>query len=160
MRPRDGEANQASAVGLLSSDARDVVFCSTASNLGPGVTAAGAKTVVWNRLSGAITYANPAAPATSSDCGFSRLEAGISRRVQRTVPMRAASRLTIDMGEFPFVDQRRLAVTALALGNSPISLVVGRATYWTAGGVFWAAGTNAVATPLPWTAGPQPMRRP
>jgi TolB protein len=80
VRPRDGEANQASAVGVLSWDARDVVFCSTASNLGPGLTAAGAKTVVWNRLSGAITSAKPAAPATSSDCGFSWLETGISRR--------------------------------------------------------------------------------
>jgi hypothetical protein len=82
------------------------------------------------------------------------LEGGGS--VQRVVPMQASSRVTINLGEFPFVNQRRFAATALALGNSPISLVVERATYWTAGGVFWGAGTNTVATPLPWAPGPQP----
>jgi Tol biopolymer transport system component len=80
--------------------------------------------------------------------------------VQRVVPMEPLSRVTINLGEFPFANGRRFAATALALGNSPISLVVERATYWNASGVFWAAGTNAVATPLPWAPGSQPARQP
>jgi hypothetical protein len=33
--------------------------------------------------------------------------------------------------------------------GTPLQLVVERSTYWDAGGVVWAAGTNALATPIP-----------
>jgi hypothetical protein len=36
-----------------------------------------------------------------------------------------------------------------AIGPDPIDIVVEQAVYWNAGGVVWAAGTNALGTPLP-----------
>ena len=37
-----------------------------------------------------------------------------------------------------------------SVGAGPLAqLVVERSTYWDAGGVTWAAGTNVLATPIP-----------
>jgi hypothetical protein len=36
-----------------------------------------------------------------------------------------------------------------AVGENPIDIVVEQAVYWNANGVVWAAGTNALGTPLP-----------
>jgi hypothetical protein len=36
-----------------------------------------------------------------------------------------------------------------ALVSATASIAAERALYWTSGGVFWAAGTNATATRLP-----------
>jgi type 1 glutamine amidotransferase len=54
-------------------------------------------------------------------------------------------RFTIDLdGDFPELTGHRFGVLAQSLGGMP--LVVERAMYHDANGVFWAAGTNVVAT--------------
>jgi type 1 glutamine amidotransferase len=56
-------------------------------------------------------------------------------------------RFTIDMdGDFPELTGHRFGVLVQSLGGMP--LVVERAMYHDANGVFWAAGTNVVATRL------------
>jgi hypothetical protein len=44
---------------------------------------------------------------------------------------------------------KRFGVTVESLGATPAQLVVERAMYSDAGGVTWAAGSNALATRLP-----------
>jgi hypothetical protein len=51
--------------------------------------------------------------------------------------------------EFWIPESQPFGVLVEALGSAPIELVVERSTYWNAGGVFWAAGTNALAARLP-----------
>jgi len=70
--------------------------------------------------------------------------------VARVYPIAAHSRFTVDTGGgFPVAEGRRFGVLVEALGDTPVDLVVERATYWNANGVFWAGGTGALATPLP-----------
>jgi len=66
--------------------------------------------------------------------------------IERDFPVKANSRFNVDVGtEFPTAAGKRFgAVVSAAAGT----LIVERAMYWDAGGVTWAAGTNAVATPL------------
>jgi hypothetical protein len=67
--------------------------------------------------------------------------AGSSRQVnlpansRTTVPVPAAGRVT--------------GVLVRGFGPSPLQLVVEGASYGSAGGVFWATGSNALATPIP-----------
>jgi len=69
---------------------------------------------------------------------------------QQVVPVAAESRTTLDVTAlFPSVTGRRFGVLVEAIGTPPPALVVERATYWNAEGVFWTGGTNALATPLP-----------
>jgi hypothetical protein len=69
---------------------------------------------------------------------------------QQVVPVAAESRTTLDVtAMFPIVTGRRFGVLVEGLGTTPPALVVERATYWNAEGVFWTGGTNALATPLP-----------
>jgi hypothetical protein len=44
---------------------------------------------------------------------------------------------------------RRFPVVVESLGETPVPIVVERATYTTVNGVVWAAGANAFATPVP-----------
>ncbi|HTV01169.1 MAG TPA: M12 family metallo-peptidase [Luteitalea sp.] len=68
----------------------------------------------------------------------------------RTFPMLARSRFNVDVAaEFPEAAGRRFGVLVESVGAAPAPLVVERAMYWDAAGQRWAAGTNAVATPLP-----------
>jgi hypothetical protein len=61
----------------------------------------------------------------------------------------ATSRLSIDMGtEFPIVRGRRFATLVESQGTQPVEIVVERSMYWDANGVWWAAGTNALAVKL------------
>jgi hypothetical protein len=59
------------------------------------------------------------------------------------------SRFNVDMaGAFPQTEGRRFSVLIEGLGGTPPQLVVERAMYSNAGSTVWAAGTNALATPL------------
>jgi hypothetical protein len=43
----------------------------------------------------------------------------------------------------------RFPVVVESIGAAPVPIVVERATYLTVNGVLWAAGANALATPVP-----------
>jgi hypothetical protein len=51
--------------------------------------------------------------------------------------------------EFPDAAGRAFGVLIESLGADAAQLVVEKATYWNAGGVSWAAGTNSLGTRLP-----------
>jgi hypothetical protein len=59
------------------------------------------------------------------------------------------SRFNVSVGdEFPEAANRRFGAVIESLGDTPGELVVERAMYWNANQQFWAAGTNALGTPL------------
>jgi hypothetical protein len=69
---------------------------------------------------------------------------------ERTVPLPARSRTTLGVStEFPAAAGRRFGAVVESLGTTPAQIVVERAMYTSPGGVTWAAGTNALATPVP-----------
>lgn len=69
--------------------------------------------------------------------------------VSKTVDLPANSRTNVDIGfTFPESRDKRFGVVVESLGTTPVPIVVERAVYTDAGGVHWAAGTNAVATKL------------
>jgi hypothetical protein len=68
---------------------------------------------------------------------------------ERAFPLAANSRTNVNVeAEFPASSNRRYGAIIDSLGASPAQLVVERAMYSNAGGVVWAAGTNALATKL------------
>jgi hypothetical protein len=70
--------------------------------------------------------------------------------VGRDYTVQARSRFSVDVaGQFPAAVGRRFGAVIESLGATPVQLVVERAMYWDANGEFWAAGTGALATPLP-----------
>jgi hypothetical protein len=69
---------------------------------------------------------------------------------ERTFALPARSRTTVAVSAaFPAAVGRRFGATIESLGTTPAQIVVERAMYTSAGGVTWAAGTNALATPVP-----------
>jgi hypothetical protein len=66
-----------------------------------------------------------------------------------TVP--ANSRLTVNYADLLTVAgaSLRFGVLVESIGSSPVPIVVEGSFYWTIDGVVWAAGSNAVATPIP-----------
>jgi hypothetical protein len=71
------------------------------------------------------------------------LREGSASLVQTHV-VAATSRMTVSPAEYGLVDEN---FGALVVASA--SIAAERAVYWTSGGVFWAAGTNATATRLP-----------
>jgi hypothetical protein len=89
---------------------------------------------------------------TSATAGQARVtlyfEDGSS--VVRLVDLLPRSRTNVAVSAaFPEAAQRRFASVVESLGATPAQIVVERAMYTSPGGVTWAAGTNALATPLP-----------
>lgn len=67
----------------------------------------------------------------------------------KTFPLAASSRVNVDVGfEFPAATARRFGAVVESIGAAPAQIVVERAMYSDAGGVVWAAGSNALATRL------------
>jgi hypothetical protein len=62
-----------------------------------------------------------------------------------TVPLPATSRTTVPITSLTGT----FGVLVTSTGASPVQLVVESAVYRTVGGVTWAAGSNALATPVP-----------
>jgi hypothetical protein len=57
-------------------------------------------------------------------------------------------RFNIDVGALvPQLQNRSFGALVEVTNNVPIA--VERSLYWNANGIFWAGGTNALATPLP-----------
>jgi hypothetical protein len=74
-------------------------------------------------------------------------EAGAPEAI--TIPLQANSRSSVDLrSRFPSAAGRRFSALVESLGATPAQIVVERATYMNAGGVVWAAGTNALGTKL------------
>jgi sugar lactone lactonase YvrE len=68
---------------------------------------------------------------------------------ERTFAVSGRSRFNVDVrAEFPAAIGRRFGAIVESLGPKPADIVVERAMYWDASGQRWAAGTNALATPL------------
>lgn len=69
----------------------------------------------------------------------------------RTYALAPQSRTNVAVGpDFgTLVDGKRFGAVVESIGETPAQIVVERAMYSNAGGVGWAAGTNAVATRLP-----------
>lgn len=67
----------------------------------------------------------------------------------RTFTIAPTSRFNVDVSmQFPTAKGRRFGAVVESLGVSPAQIVVERAMYSNAGGVVWAAGTDALATRL------------
>ena len=67
----------------------------------------------------------------------------------RDFPVLANSRFNVAIAaEFPQATNRRFGTLVESLGTTPARFVVERAMYSDAGGTWWAAGTNALATRL------------
>ena len=70
---------------------------------------------------------------------------GFNASLRRVVDLPANSRTTVSLEGMP----PRYGVLVTSSGPSPVELVVEPAVYRSYGGVLWASGSNAVATPLP-----------
>jgi hypothetical protein len=69
---------------------------------------------------------------------------------ERTLALPARSRTNVGVSvEFPASAGRLFGAVVESLGATPAQIVVERAMYTSPGGVTWAAGTNALATPVP-----------
>jgi hypothetical protein len=69
---------------------------------------------------------------------------------QRVVALPPSSRTNVSTSvDFPQAHGRRFGTLVESLGPTPAQLVVERAIYTSPGGQTWAAGTNAIGTPLP-----------
>jgi hypothetical protein len=89
---------------------------------------------------------------TSGHAGQARVRLVIegAGTVERTFDLPSRSRTNVAIGsEFPEAAGKTFGVVVESLGTTPAQLVVERAIYTSPGGVQWAAGSNAVATPLP-----------
>jgi hypothetical protein len=83
--------------------------------------------------------------------------AGASYFGTYTVPANSRTTIPIAGDDETYGPPSRARVTGERFGlliesvgsRPPAQLVVERSTYWDAGGVVWAAGTNALATPIP-----------
>jgi hypothetical protein len=117
-----------------------------------GVTAAATKWATADgRVGGARGYqtyvlvANPSTSATANlTATFMRSDGVV---VTRTLTLGPNRRLNIFCNEIPELANAEFGVVVESTNGVPIA--VERATYWDAGGVTWAAGTNVTATPIP-----------
>ena len=90
---------------------------------------------------------------TSSFAGDGSRDGAVRGRhddAPQTFPLLPNSRFNVAMSPmFPAPRNRRFGMLVESIGATPAQIVVERAMYSNAGGVGWAAGTNALATKLP-----------
>jgi hypothetical protein len=96
--------------------------------------------------SGAQTYVLVANPSTTAGRARVSVLEDTGSRVLRDIDLPAKSRTNV---EIPAGFASTFGVLVESLGADPIGIVVERATYGSPGGVTWAAGGNALASPLP-----------
>ncbi|MBL8140329.1 MAG: hypothetical protein JNM38_04440 [Acidobacteria bacterium] len=88
---------------------------------------------------------------TSPTAGSARVTLTFDDGTQATkdFALPANSRSGVAVGiDFPEANSRRFGAIVESIGSSPAQIVVERAMYNNARGVFWAAGTAALATRL------------
>jgi Bacterial Ig domain len=117
-----------------------------------GVTATATKWATADgRVGGAREYqtyvlvANPSETQTATITATFMREGGV--QVARTLTLGPNRRLNIFCNEIPELVNANFGVVVQSTNGVPIA--VERATYWNAGGVTWAGGTNVTATPIP-----------
>jgi hypothetical protein len=70
--------------------------------------------------------------------------------VSKTFTVPANSRFNVPVGsEFPAAVGRGFGAVIESIDATPVPIVVERAMYSDAGGIVWAAGTDALGTPIP-----------
>ncbi len=74
------------------------------------------------------------------------LDSGPGPRREYDLPAKSRTNVPIDRD---FTSATRFAIVVESLGVPPVPIVVERATYSSPGGVTWASGGNALASPLP-----------
>ena len=119
----------------------------------PGTTATG---TTWGLAEGEVggprdtaTYVLIANTSSAAATVRVRLLFEDGTTAERTFAVAARSRFNVDVGfEFPVARDRRFGTVVESLGDPPARIVVERAMYTSPGGVFWAAGTNALAARL------------
>jgi hypothetical protein len=119
----------------------------------PGVTSTG---TAWALAEGeeggaASTQTYIQVANTSAFAGSARVTLMFEdgARVDRIVPLLPNSRTNVPVGAvFPEASGRRFGALVASLGERPAEIVVERAIYTNAGGMTWAAGTNAVGTKI------------
>jgi len=119
----------------------------------PGATSTGTKWALAEGEVGGVrrteTYVLVANTSGSEGAVKVTLMFEDSTTQERTFPLRPFSRFNVAVNaEFPQVGERRFGVLVESVGESPAQIVVERAMYSNAGGVVWAAGTNAIGTKL------------
>jgi hypothetical protein len=98
-----------------------------------------------NDFSTYILLANPEPTAANVTITYLR-ESG--EPVVRTHTVPAASRFTVDVrSEVPELRDERFGADVVVTNG--VGIVVERAMYWNAGGVFWSGGTMAAGTMMP-----------
>jgi autotransporter-associated beta strand protein len=92
-----------------------------------------------------ILLANPSRDA--ADVTITFLREGGAAPIVKTYTVPGTSRFNVDLATVPELQNEsfgaRIDVT------NGIDIAVERSLYWNANGVFWAGGTNALATPVP-----------
>jgi hypothetical protein len=120
----------------------------------PGATATATR---WAMAEGEVGGAQAAETYvlianTSAFSGTARVtlyfEDGTSTNQTYTLLPRSRTNVAVST-QFPAAAGRRFGAMVESLGATPAQIVVERAMYTSPGGVTWAAGTNALATPLP-----------
>ena len=73
-----------------------------------------------------------------------------SAAVAKTFTVPANSRFNVPVGpEFPTAAGKGFGAVIESLGATPVPIIVERAMYSDAEGIVWAAGTDALGTPIP-----------
>jgi hypothetical protein len=91
-----------------------------------------------------VLVANPSSNRAELEVTFMRTD---GLEIVRTLALDAGRRLNIFCNDVPELANAEFGVVVESTNGVPIA--VERATYWDAGGVTWAAGTNVVATRIP-----------
>ena len=121
----------------------------------PGRDARPARGGRWRKARSAAPRGAETYVSIANTVGVRGIGAGHAAVRGRHAPRRARSRCTPTAAstspcgaEFPEAAGRRFGAVVESLGATPAQIVVERAMYSNAGGVVWAAGTNALATKL------------
>ena len=120
----------------------------------PGATATATR---WALAEGEVGGAQNAATYilianTSATPGSARVRLYFEdgTNVERTFALLPRSRRNVNVSaDFPAAAGRRFGSVIESVGSPAAAIVVERAMYTSPGGVVWAAGTNALATPIP-----------
>jgi hypothetical protein len=122
----------------------------------PGATSTATRWVIGGGQTGgpaaAETYvliANPTATAGRARVTVYVFDVATSP-LTHEVDLPAKSRTSVPIaGTFFLAGERQVGIVVESLGLTPVPIVVEHATYSSPGGVTWAAGGNALASPLP-----------
>ena len=91
-----------------------------------------------------MLVANPSTTPATVDLHFLKPDGS---EVLQPVTVPPGARRSVYVDAIAGLEGTPVATRAMSTNGVPI--VVERATYWNAGGIIWAGGTNVTATPVP-----------